>query len=46
LRAKLDFLRAHPNRAERMGRAGRQRVLESFTWPAVVRRCLDIYKVA
>jgi len=46
LRAKLEFLRDHPDHATRMGRAGRQRVLESFTWPAVVRRCLDIYKVA
>jgi glycosyltransferase involved in cell wall biosynthesis len=40
---KLSWLRDHPREAREMGRAGRRRVLEKFTWPAVVRRCLEIY---
>jgi glycosyltransferase involved in cell wall biosynthesis len=40
---KLLWLRDHPEQARAMGRAARQRVLDRFTWPAVVRRCLEIY---
>ncbi len=40
---KLGWLREHREEAEEMGRAARQRVLEKFTWPRVVRRCLEIY---
>ena len=43
LREKLEFLRDHPETAANMGKAGRVRVLEHFTWPAVVRRCLQLY---
>jgi glycosyltransferase involved in cell wall biosynthesis len=43
LGAKLDWLRAHPDRAAEMGAAGRRRVQQHFTWPAVVRRCLTAY---
>ncbi len=43
LRAKLVWIRDHPAEAAAMGRAARQRVLERFTWPAVVRRCLAAY---
>lgn len=43
LRAKLEWLREHPREAASMGAAARQRVLERFTWPSVVRRCLEIY---
>ena len=43
LARKIEWLRAHPSRAAEMGRAARRRVLEKFTWPAVVRRCLEIY---
>jgi glycosyltransferase involved in cell wall biosynthesis len=43
LRARLEWLRDRPEDVARMGRAGRERVLHAFTWPAVVRRCLDIY---
>jgi len=43
LREKLEFLRDHPDRATCMGSEGRRRVLEHFTWPAVVKRCLAIY---
>jgi glycosyltransferase involved in cell wall biosynthesis len=40
---KLAWLRDHPAEAARMGAAARQDVLARFTWPAVVRRCLDAY---
>jgi glycosyltransferase involved in cell wall biosynthesis len=40
---KLLWLRDHPREAAKMGEAARCRVLENFTWPAVVRRCLEIY---
>lgn len=43
LREKLLWLRDHPQEACEMGRAARQRVLEKFTWPLVVERCLEIY---
>jgi glycosyltransferase involved in cell wall biosynthesis len=46
LRAKLEWMRDHPAEAARMGAAGRRRVLERFTWPAVVRRCLETYRGA
>jgi glycosyltransferase involved in cell wall biosynthesis len=44
LRAKLEWLRDHPGDVNRLGLAGRKRVLQSFTWPAVVRHCLDAYE--
>jgi glycosyltransferase involved in cell wall biosynthesis len=40
---KLRWLRSHPERARAMGHAARLRVLEKFTWHAVVRRCLELY---
>jgi glycosyltransferase involved in cell wall biosynthesis len=40
---KLTWLRENTERAAEMGRAARRRVLEKFTWPSVVRRCLEIY---
>lgn len=40
---KLLWLRDHPREAREMGRAARRRVQERFTWPQVVRRCLQIY---
>ncbi|MBI1347035.1 glycosyltransferase [bacterium] len=43
LREKLEWLRDHPDDARQMGAAGRQRVLEGFTWASVVQRCLDVY---
>jgi glycosyltransferase involved in cell wall biosynthesis len=43
LREKLCWLRDHPGQARVLGEAARRRVLEKFTWPAVVRRCLAIY---
>ena len=39
------ILRLEGDRAlvDRMGAAGRRRVLDHFTWPAVVERCLGLY---
>ena len=43
LREKLLWMRAHPAETKAMGVAARRHVLDKFTWPTVVRRCLDIY---
>jgi glycosyltransferase involved in cell wall biosynthesis len=43
LSQRLRWLREHPSEAHAMGRAARARVLEKFTWPGVVERCLEIY---
>jgi alpha-maltose-1-phosphate synthase len=43
LREKLLWLRDNPARRREMGEAARRRVLEKFTWPSVVRNCLEIY---
>lgn len=42
--AKLAWLRDHPVEAAAMGRAARKRVLNLFSWPAVVERCLKVYR--
>ncbi len=39
----IDALAADPGRRARMGRRGRERVLQHFTWAAVARRTLDLY---
>lgn len=46
LREKLVWLWEHPEQARSMGQASRNRVLEFFTWRAVVQRCLQIYGAA
>jgi glycosyltransferase involved in cell wall biosynthesis len=43
---RIRWLAQHPVEAAAIGRAGRRRVLEHFTWPQVVRRCLDAYESA
>lgn len=43
LREKLVWLRRHPAKATAMGQAGQARVLERFTWDAVVHGCLTAY---
>ena len=43
LRQRIRWLLDHPRGAASMGAAGRRRVLEHFTWPAVVQRCLQAY---
>lgn len=45
LREKILWLRDHPQEADAMGQAARQWVLQKFTWPKVVRRCLEIYRL-
>jgi len=51
LRAKLEWLLDCPEDVTRPGQArpgqaGRQRVLQSFMWPAVVTKCLEAYTAA
>jgi glycosyltransferase involved in cell wall biosynthesis len=43
LREKIVRLRDQARDAAEMGNAARRHVTERFTWPAVVRRCLEIY---
>lgn len=43
LREKLLWIRDHPAETSMMGKAARNLVTDKFTWPAVVRRCLEIY---
>jgi glycosyltransferase involved in cell wall biosynthesis len=43
LRQRLLWLRDNRGAARKMGDSARSHVLEKFTWPSVVRRCLDIY---
>jgi len=45
LRAALKWILAHPQERAVMGERGRQRVLERFSWDAVVSACLRIYGV-
>ncbi len=40
---KLLWLRDHRAEADAMGCAAREHVLQKFTWPVVVDRCLEIY---
>jgi len=40
---KIAWFREHSAEAAQIGAAARQRVLDKFTWPAVVKRCLEIY---
>jgi glycosyltransferase involved in cell wall biosynthesis len=43
---RLRMFHLHPELVRSMGRAGRERVLERFTWSRVVQRCLDAYESA
>lgn len=43
LEEKLEWFRRHPAEAGDMGQQARARVLERFTWDAVVDRCLAAY---
>ena len=40
----VNELAADPARAERYGRAGRQRCIEEFSWAHVAELALDIYR--
>lgn len=43
LAARMTELLADPDRAARMGAAGRERVLAEFGWPAIARQTVDVY---
>jgi len=43
IRQKIRWFIAHPDEADRMGEAARQRVLRLFTWDAAVCKCLEAY---
>jgi len=45
LAAALRWLHDHPARAAEMGKSARARVTVEFTWPEVVRRCLESYEL-
>ena len=40
----LTSLVTDPDRAATMGRAGRQRAVESFGWPAIAERTMEVYR--
>jgi alpha-maltose-1-phosphate synthase len=42
--ARISELLHDPDRAEEMGRAGRRRAVEQFSWAAVATRTLDLYR--
>ncbi|TKJ35551.1 glycogen synthase [Blastococcus sp. CCUG 61487] len=44
LAARMTELLTDPERAARMGAAGRERVLAEFGWPAIARQTVDVYE--
>ena len=44
LAGRLDEVLADPDRAKAMGRAGRARAVEHFSWPAIAARTLEVYR--
>jgi starch synthase len=44
LAARVGELLADPDRAARMGAAGRERAVESFDWAAIAKRTLEVYE--
>ncbi|HYO32768.1 MAG TPA: glycogen synthase [Nocardioidaceae bacterium] len=42
--ARVNELVADPDRAKRMGRAGRARAVESFDWAAIASQTVDLYR--
>jgi alpha-maltose-1-phosphate synthase len=44
LAAAINELIADPDRREAMGRAGRQRAVAHFGWPAIARQTVDLYR--
>ncbi len=44
--ARLNELVADPERADRMGRAGRQRCLEHFSWERIAAETVAVYRAA
>ncbi|MGH9034951.1 MAG: glycosyltransferase, partial [Acidimicrobiia bacterium] len=46
LAGAVNQLLANPEAARAMGAAGRARVLERFSWPAIAARTVDVYRSA
>jgi alpha-maltose-1-phosphate synthase len=46
LAAALTEATADPDEARRRGRAGRERAVEHFAWPAIAERTLEVYRAA
>jgi len=44
LAAAIGELLAEPKRAAEMGRAGRQRAVEEFSWSSIAERTMDVYR--
>jgi starch synthase len=44
LAARLNELLADPSRAAAMGKAGRTRAVEHFSWPAIAERTVEVYR--
>lgn len=44
LAARMTELLTDPDRAARMGAAGRERVLAEFGWPAIARQTVEVYE--
>ena len=42
--ARVNELIADPERAKRMGVAGRKRAIESFSWPAIAQQTSELYR--
>jgi starch synthase len=43
LATRIDELLSDPTLATKMGKAGRQRVLRQFGWPAIAARTVELY---
>ncbi len=44
LAARISELLADPDKCKRFGRAGRKRVEEKFSWPAIASQTIDLYR--
>ena len=42
--AAINEMIANPSRREQMGKAGRQRVIEKFSWSAIAKQTFDLYR--
>ena len=42
--ARVNELIADPDRAKQMGRAGRERAVSSFAWPAIAQQTSELYR--
>ncbi|MBA2295750.1 MAG: glycosyltransferase, partial [Actinobacteria bacterium] len=44
LAERVNALLADPERARRMGEAGRRRAVEHFGWPAIAAQVVELYR--